>query len=229
MTYLSEDPTFLAGGLLLLAVAFGIALNVTQQGKYLIRAVVAALLAVVVIGIEWVWVTDNERIENVVYDLRRAVSNSDVEGVLGHMAPNVQFLRGELVLDGESTRSLIRGRLANAHFDFVRISNLQTNAGRQTRRGTAVFQVLAKGTLDTSQVFGTANSVWELGFQETAPGVWKVSRITPVQVPNEALAMVGGASNRAHLGYNDQANQPQQPGRRAMMRRRYDPRQEVRQ
>ena len=41
MTYLSEDPTVLVGGLLLLAAAFVVALQVTQQGKYLIRALVA--------------------------------------------------------------------------------------------------------------------------------------------------------------------------------------------
>ena len=36
MTYLSEDPTYLAGGLLLLAGAFLVALNITQRGKYLV-------------------------------------------------------------------------------------------------------------------------------------------------------------------------------------------------
>ena len=44
MTYLLEDPTYLAGGLLLLAGAFLVALKVTQQGKYLVRA-----------GIAWGW------------------------------------------------------------------------------------------------------------------------------------------------------------------------------
>ena len=74
MTYLSEDPTYLAGGLLLLAGAFLVALKVTQQGKYLIRAGIALGLGLVVVVVEWLWVTDNERIEQVVYDLRRAVS-----------------------------------------------------------------------------------------------------------------------------------------------------------
>ena len=47
MTYLSEDPTLLAGGLLLVAGGFVVALRVTQQGKYLVRAVIAAALAAV--------------------------------------------------------------------------------------------------------------------------------------------------------------------------------------
>lgn len=70
MTYLSEDPTYLAGGLVLLAGAFFIALYSTQQGKYLIRGAVALGLALVVVVIEWLWVTDTERIEQLVYDIR---------------------------------------------------------------------------------------------------------------------------------------------------------------
>ena len=77
--------------LLLLAGTFGIAMRATQQGKYLVRAVIAAGLAVAVVVVEWLWVTDNERIEQVVYDLRRGRgSNSDVDGVLAHMTPDVQ-------------------------------------------------------------------------------------------------------------------------------------------
>ncbi len=205
MTYISEDPTLLVGGLLLLAAAFVVALKVTQQGKYLIRAVVAAGLAVAVLAIEWLWVTDTERIEQVVYDLRREVLNSDVEGVLAHMAPNVQFLKGELALDGEATRALIRANLENTSFEFIRVSNLETSAGRQSRRGTAEFRVFAKGSLHTAVAtvnIGTANSVWSLGFQETEPGVWKVNRITPVQIPSGTLVMPGGPRppDRPRLG-----------------------------
>ena len=48
--------------------------------------------------------TDNERIEQVVYDLRQAVLNSDAEGVLIHMAPNVQYLQGDTALSEDATR-----------------------------------------------------------------------------------------------------------------------------
>ena len=173
MTYLSEDPTILAGGLLLLAAGFGVALKATQQGKYLIRALVALSLAVAVVVIEWTWVTDNERIEQVVYDLRQAVLNSDVDGVLAHMAPDVRFQKGNTTLEPDTTRDLIRTNLSNITFEFVRVSNLQTNVGEQSRRGSAEFRVIAKGNLHTSLAtmnIGTPNSVWSLGFQEAKPG-----------------------------------------------------------
>src|SRR5262249_20119248 len=156
------------------------------QGKYLIRAVVAVCLAVTLVVTEWLWVTDDERIEQVVYDMRQAVLKSDVEGVLSHLTPNVQYTRGETALFGEATRALIRANLSNTRFELVRISNLQTAAGQQTRRGTAQFRVFTKGSLHTSLGtvnIGPAETGWSLGFQETEPGVWKVNRITPVQLP----------------------------------------------
>src|SRR5262245_51973350 len=140
MVYLSEDPTLLAGLLLLVAGAFVIAMRATQQGKYLVRAVIAATLAAAVLMVEWLWVTDNERIEQVVYGLRDAVANSDAEGVLGYMAPDVTYVKGDTTLDGEATRGLIRDNLSRVRFEIVRITNLETNAARQSRRGTATFR-----------------------------------------------------------------------------------------
>ncbi len=195
MTYLSEDPTFLAGGLLLLAGAFLLALKATQQGKYAICAGVALVLAGAVVLIEWVWVTDSERIEQVVYDLGRAVQSSDADRVLAHLTPTVQYLQGETVLTEDETRALIRSNLSNARFNFVRISDLQTSAGQQSRRGLADFRVISSGSLNTSHGMMDARTnvtAWQLGFQETEPGVWKVNRITPVSLPRGAFAMPGG-------------------------------------
>jgi hypothetical protein len=221
MTYLSEDPTFLAGGLLLLAGAFLLALKVTQQGKYAIRAGVALVLAAAVVLIEWVWVTDNERIEQVVYDLGRAVQSSDnerVSRVLAHMMPTVQYLQGETVLDADGTRAMIQQSLSNTQFNFVRISDLQASAGRQSRRGLAEFRVISSGSLNTPHgMVDTGHSVtaWSLGFQETEPGVWKVNRITPVSVPYGGLLAMPNMlpSDRSQPGYHDGAGAHRPSGR----------------
>jgi ketosteroid isomerase-like protein len=197
MTYLSEDPTYVAGALGLLAGAFLMALKVTQQGKYLVWALSTLGLTLALVVIEHFWVTDNERIEAVVYDLKTAVVASDVDGVLKHMTPDVEYVQGGAVLSGEATQGLIRANLANTAFDFIHIQDLQISAGRQTRRGKAEFHVYAKGTLRTSLAsynVGTANSTWSLGFQETSPGTWKVNRITPVSLPDGAISVPSLAS-----------------------------------
>ena len=208
MTYLSEDPTYLAGGLVLLAGAFFIVVYATQQGKYLIPGAVAFALALVVVVVEWLWVTDTERIEQVVYDLQNAVLRSDAEGVLARMAPNVQYLHGDTALSEEFTRALIRTNVTHARFDFVRISNLETSVAQQARRGKAEFRAFTKGTVGLSQMMpdvGTAVTSWSLGFQEAEPHVWKVNRISPVSIPREVLTLPGGTmpSDGSQIGIND--------------------------
>lgn len=186
MAYLSEDPWLIVAGLVLLAGSFLIALRTTGQGKYLIWAGLSLGVAGLIIIVEWLWVTDNERIERVVYDLRRAVAASDVEGILVHFTPDVEYSQGEQALSDEAVRAMVRNTLSRAKFDFVRVSELRTSHGEQSRRGTAEFRVFAKGTLDTSLAtlnVGTANSTWSLGFEETAKGVWKVNRITALSAP----------------------------------------------
>ena len=123
MTYLSEDPTYLAGGLLLLGTAFVIALKATQQGKYLIGAATTLALAVLVVVVEWVWVTENERIEKVVYEVRAAVLKSDADGVLAHLAPNVMYQQGDTALMSDATRELIRKNVSDVRWSLPGLPN----------------------------------------------------------------------------------------------------------
>lgn len=186
MEYLSDDPTYLAGGLALIGGAFLIALRLTQEGKYLVRAVVAFALALGVVGVERVWVTDNERIEQTVYGLAEAVKASDADGVLAWLTPDVQYVAGGNSWPSLATRVLIEKNVKNARFDFLQILHLRASAGGQSRRGLAEFGVRCGGSFQGSYNalnFAAANSSWSLGLRETAPGVWKVYRITPVSLP----------------------------------------------
>src|SRR5262249_54978776 len=145
--FVSEDPTYLAGGLGLLAAAFLVALRLTQRGKYLAWAVAALGLLALVLVVERAWVTDNERIEQVVYDLGRAVEASDVPAVLDKLTPDVQFARGGSVfMRGPELRSFVEGRVGASRFDFLRVTHLRANAGGQSRRGTAEFRVICSGS-----------------------------------------------------------------------------------
>ena len=136
---------------------------------------------------ERLWVTDNERIEQVVYDLHRAVEASDVKGVFAYLTPDIEYvLASAESKSGDETRAFIRDQLEHTKFDFVRITNLEAHAGGQTGRGSVEFRVLTSGTHDSPFAtlnFGATHLDFSLGFQETEPHVWKVDRITPTQVP----------------------------------------------
>ncbi len=214
MHYLVEDPWPLTIILGLIAVGSLIALKVTQQGKFLVWATVLGVLALVVLAVEALWVTDNERIEAVVYDLARAVSRSDPDAVEAHLAPEVTISQGATTLDekrarglarlvagelirGNIAKSLIRSTLDDLKFDVLYVGQLETNAGALTRQGTAEFRVYASGSFQGSYAqynFATdaSGTDWSLGFRETEPGVWKVTRITPIRVPGGIPGFPGG-------------------------------------
>ncbi len=188
MSFLSEDPTYLLILLGVPAAGFLIALRVTQDGRHLIRAGVLGGLMLLVLGVEYLWVTDNERIEQTVKDLAAAVRDSDVDAVESYLAPDVSLSQRSQTLDegvGISSRLEV---LRDVKFDFLRVSSIEAHANPQSRTGTAVFRVLAGGSARYGmgeQNFGSINSEWSLGFREK-DGKWKVTRITPLRLPPQA-------------------------------------------
>ncbi|MHC5544277.1 hypothetical protein ACYOEI_39115, partial [Singulisphaera rosea] len=143
MEFLSEDVSYLAGGLAIVGGIFVILLRSTQQGKYLIWAASAFGLAALAIVVETFWVTDTERIEDVVYKLRDAVAASDPPKVFAELTPDAEYGQQQHTIWGEAARNFSALHLRGAHFDFLRITHLEANAGRQSGRGSAVFRVLA--------------------------------------------------------------------------------------
>ena len=219
MEFLSEDPTYLVGTLGFVAVVFLILLKVTQQGKYLVRALVTVGLALLVLGVERLWVTDNERVEKAVYRLAKAVEASNAKEALSLMTDDVRYvIRGDS-MSSLVTRTFVQTTLENAKFDFLRITRLKTHAGGQTRRGTAEFQVISSGSIQRYNAlnFASANSEWSLGFKEISPGVWKVNRITPLRVPGAQAVLPAGDNNGeisipAGIGERGLPPRPSRPG-----------------
>ena len=197
MYYLIEDPTYPLIVLALAALLLLVALQVTQQGKFLVWAGILIGLGVVLFGVERLVITDAERIEAVVYELADAVAHSDVAAVEARLAPEVTLGR-QTKPQGLVPIKLRLPMLRLVHFDFLKIRQLQTQAGSQTKRGTAEFKVTASGAgdpgggLGSNQPFAAANTEWSLGFREVSPQVWKVTRITPIRVPRYAAPFLGG-------------------------------------
>lgn len=205
--YLAEDPWPLTLVLGLAATGFLIALWVTQQGKYLIWAGAIAAVAVLALAVEQFWVTDNERIEAVVYTLARAAERSDADTVIANLTTDVAYVGpdrpgGHLLdrLPSAVVEQYIRQQLENTRFDYIRITKLETNAGGLSRQGTADFRVYAMGSYQTPTAqlnfaLGPQGMDWSLGFRETSPGVWKVTRITPINPPRYFRGPLGPPLN----------------------------------
>jgi hypothetical protein len=196
----TEDPTLPVVVLLMASACCFVALRVRQEGKYLIWGGATLAVAGVVMAFEWLWVTDVERIEGIVYDLRRALLASDSQGILAHLTPDAQFVQSGSSMTPETTRSLITGNVSAAKLDLVRVRGLQASAGSRTRRGKAEFKVFTRGSIQGPLGFGAfsgaADSAWSLGFEETRPGVWKINRITPISTPINPAVFAGWVAPR---------------------------------
>ncbi|WP_165246895.1 hypothetical protein [Paludisphaera soli] len=194
MSMFSDDATLPVGALLLVAAACFLALKARQEGKYLIWGLSAVAAAVLTAGVEWFWVTDEERIEAVVYDLRRSLLASDSAAMLAHLTDDVQYVQSGESIPPLATRTMIQASVGRSKFDIVRVRGLQASAGRRTRRGKAEFKVFVRGSVQGPLGLGgsgAADTTWSLGFEETKPGVWKVNRITPISLPYNAALLTG--------------------------------------
>lgn len=198
MSMFTEDPTLPVAVLLMASACCFVALRVRQDGKYLIWGLGALGLTGATLAFEWLWVTDVERIEGIVYDLRRSLLASDSQRILAHLTPDAQFVQAGSSMTPEATRALITGNVSLAKFDLVRVRGLQASAGQRTRRGKAEFKVFARGSIQGPLGFGglsgAADSTWSLGFEETKPGVWKINRITPISAPVSPAYFAGAAA-----------------------------------
>ena len=197
MEFLAEDPTYLAGGLGVLAMVFLVLLRTSQQGKYLMMAGAALGLAVLVVVIERAWVTESERIEAVVYGLAEAVEDGDGDRAAEYLDPSCRVETKDradriavmvvMGLGGRPPREWLRGHLGDYRFQWVRIARLRAHAGAMTGLGTAEFVVHAmpRGDVLGAKPTPPTGMGWSLGFREVAPHVWKVVRISPGRIGAE--------------------------------------------
>jgi hypothetical protein len=195
MHYLTEDPSYLLIALGLAVLGCLVALKITQQGKFLIWAGGLAAVAALVFGLEHYWVTDAERVERVVYDLAGAVEASDVDRIKSHLDEHVTVGMRNRAIDGSIPMKLVFALLKQTRFDFVRIGQLTTSAGSQTKMGKAEFKVSATGVFNEGgheMPLGSLGTEWSLSFREVSPGVWKVTRIQAIKVPPQVARYLFG-------------------------------------
>lgn len=186
--YIAEDPWPSVVICSVLAAAFLLALKLTQQGKYLYFSLAAVAVGVLLFGIERVWVTEVERIEQVIYDLAGEVKTCDAKAVIRRFTPDVVIVQDtHVVLEGQALRAFV---LANINpmalrFDSLSVRGLECAVSSSSGRGSAEFRVLASGVatnaMSPSNLFDL--SEWSLGLELDEKGEWKVNRITPTKLP----------------------------------------------
>jgi hypothetical protein len=187
--YVAENPWYLVAILGVVAAGFLITLRATQDGRYLVRALVALGLAGALIVVDQVWVTEAERVERVIRDLADAIARSDGQVMMDLMDQHVVFGIRSNIHGEELDLGSFAELLSQVQFDFVRVSRLTATAGAQTRRGQAEFKVTASGAIRQGGVLRNflGNSEWSIGLRRISSGAWKINRITAVELPQYTM------------------------------------------
>lgn len=192
MHYILEDPWPIVTVCGIVAVAALIALRVSQQGKFLLFALIALAIGAAELALERLWVTDSERIEDVVHGLAHDVQYNDPDAALARLTPDVVLSVRNASLEGQKARDSIAFGIKQTHFDIISISKLEVTVQTQARHGTAEFKALTAGRFGVDMIqseFPPNTTDWSLGFEETSPGVWKVDRINLTRSPRGFIGL----------------------------------------
>ena len=192
MYYLTDDPTILAVSLGVAAILCLVALRFTQRGKFFVWALAFGLSAGMLVLFERLWVTDNERVEAVVYELKDAVARSDSDAVFALMTPDIvlepRFPGGRGLL----AREFIRSQLSQTKFDFLALQRLTVEVGHQSRRGSAQFEIVGSGSWQSyNWATRPGDAQWSVGVQEQPDKSWKINRLTAVRLPRPIKTALG--------------------------------------
>ncbi|GIW85913.1 MAG: hypothetical protein KatS3mg108_0237 [Isosphaeraceae bacterium] len=191
MGLIAEDPWPLVWVCVVGAAVLLGALRLTGQGKYLIGALGLVGLAGLLVLVDRVWVTDRERVEETVEGLLEAVRRQDVEGVLGRVTEGVEVeeVGGERLVGGAAARVFLAAAVRGVRFDWLIPGKMRVVVAPISRQAKVELRIQAAGSYEGPLVrwnFATnpgEGSEWSLGLEETAPGVWKIHRITPLRLP----------------------------------------------
>ena len=157
-----------------------IAMVGTGRGKLMVWMVVVAALAVVLVIVEWLLVTDRERVEGIVDQMARAVRNEEIDGLIRHLAPRCHF--GDL--DREGIRRLAASALRDIEIEKVTLSDRKTHVFPQRKQATAEFLAVVRGR-QSNVDFPPYASRWIFTFHQDPAGEWQVVEIERLQAFGE--------------------------------------------
>ncbi len=192
--HFGENPWPVIFALGLVAVIFLGLFALNQNGRHLFRALGLLGLCLALLGIDWLWTTDREKIAATISAMARAVKRNDEAELRKHLTPSAVYVQnglpGGVGFESPLGRTLLKQALDQMRFDLLTVKSLQISAGKKTRRGKADFDVMATGTwlppLGGSAInFPPTPTSWSMGLSKQDDGRWLVDRITPTRLPGE--------------------------------------------
>ena len=162
------------------ALVLTIATVATGRARFLVGVGALAVLAVLLVVVEWLWETDRERVDKVVELLAQAVRDEDTTVIERHLSPQCRYggaNRGEIV------------RIAESVFRTIEVDKL-TLGGKKTevfplrKEATAEFLAVVRGKQSNVE-FNPYPTRWILTFRQNTSDEWQVADIQQIPALGE--------------------------------------------
>lgn len=198
--HFGENPWPIIFGLWLIAIVFLGLFFLNQNGRNLFRALGLLGLCLILLGIDWLWTTDREKIAGVITSMATAVKRNDEAELRKHLTPAAAYAQQGLTtgvtFESPLGRTLLKQALDQVKFDMLTLRDLEISAGKKTRRGKADFTAMTTGTwnppLGGSAInFPPTPTGWSLGLAKQDDGRWLVDRITATRLPGQIESRSG--------------------------------------
>jgi hypothetical protein len=179
--YLGEDVWPIIGLLALVALGLGIAVVATGRGRLLIGIVALACLAIVLLGIEHLWVTDRERVDGIINEMAQSAVREDSAGIVRHLSAHCRYGN----LDRTGIERLASSTFARIEIDKVNVSSRKTEVFPMRGEARVDFLAVVRGRQNNVD-FSPYPTRWIFTFVQSPEGAWEVEEIQQIPAFSES-------------------------------------------
>ncbi len=172
MSLLTDNVWPLIWCIALACLLLAIASYATGRGRLLQAIGGLAGLAALLLAIEWLVVSDRERIDAAIDDLADAVRTEEIHRIAPHLSPQCRY--GNLGRDAvvRAAEDVLRG----IQIDRITLNGRKTEVFPRRKEATAEFVAVTRGQQNNLE-FGPYPTRWLLTFHQEKNGEWLIVEI----------------------------------------------------
>jgi hypothetical protein len=179
--YVGEDVWPLIGLLAVIALGLGIAMVGTGRGRFLIGIIALACLAVSLLVIERLWVTDKERVDGIINEMAQSALREDSAAIVRHLSPQCRYGN----LDRSGIERLAAATFAQVALDKVSVSSRKTEVFPMRGEARVDFLAVVRGRQNNVE-FSPYPTRWIFTFVQNQQGAWEVEEIQQIPAFSES-------------------------------------------
>jgi hypothetical protein len=185
-TWLGDEVWPLIGLIAIIALGLAIAMVATGRGRFIAGIVALGCIALLLLAIEYLWVTDRERVDGIIRDMASSAVREDAAAMVRHLSPRCHYGK----LDRAAIERLAASTFDQFAIDRVNISSRKTELFPMRNEARADFLAVVRGRQDNVE-FRPYPTRWILTFVKSPQGVWQVEEIEQIPALGSGNREVG--------------------------------------